>query len=331
MKRRLIGILTFVVLAGAGALLLLLSRERPPSGSADHRQPSVDPSAAAERAAFERRIEHLNSELALRDRELAAIKAAGEAADGIVPEDATFPEENFVFNVNRPGSVDPETGEFIPLQSEARPHGMEPVTPVRAAASDPRSQAFRDDVLPEINRFLSGEDYVEALENSIVATPEVLTLAESGDVRVYFVGSESGAHNSIGISAAGAGGQAERRLLFPNAKSDTGPFKTVSDAAPLQSGDFVDLGVQSGGSLLDLFVVADGARNPQGRILGSDPATNPDGKSNVRIYGAVDDSILIVGFEDTPGGGDQDFQDVVLAVEVGPGNVRAILNSGKLP
>ncbi|MEQ9668104.1 DUF4114 domain-containing protein [Coleofasciculus sp. G2-EDA-02] len=77
-----------------------------------------------------------------------------------------------------------------------------------------------------------------------------------------------------------------------------------------------------GGALLAPFIIADGtveeflAHNPDNQASGDSFAyfafgqANPDGRDHVRLFG---DNIF--GFEDLFGGGDKDFNDLVVEVK----------------
>ena len=76
------------------------------------------------------------------------------------------------------------------------------------------------------------------------------------------------------------------------------------------------------GSLLDLFLIKDGARNPDGPVYGFKKEDNPDRHNHMRIHDVLDDDTLIIGFEDLPRGGDRDYNDLVIAVQRIPVNQR---------
>ena len=67
------------------------------------------------------------------------------------------------------------------------------------------------------------------------------------------------------------------------------------------AGDFVDLGTYNAGTLIDFFLVANGA-NGGTNTYTADSASNPDGIQHVVSYALPGSPYLIIGFEDLFGG-----------------------------
>ena len=256
-------------------------------------------------------------------------KAPGSSASPEVPVEGTRSNPMAVPG-RTPGSattangLDPNKPYFLPpgqnpVQSPARPMDLEVIGEVQAAVDDPGYTHFIMDTLKELTPRLEThfEKRDEIVESSLEAEFEDLILEEDAYVRVYFVKEGTVFHNSLGI-----GLENEDKLIFPDTSSVVSYFRdgdTRRDAAsaevPLLPGDYVDLGLMEAGSLLDFFLIQDGARNEEGNIYGLDKEANPDQANHIRIHDVVDDNTLIIGFEDLPGGGDQDYNDLVIAVE----------------
>ena len=212
------------------------------------------------------------------------------------------------------------------LQSSARPKGLQIISEVKADPEDPRYADFLENGLTEVMDYLDGvyserENIDENTEN--LALDELL-LTEDSDVRVYFLKEGTIFQNTLGIENNG-----DQSLIFPNASSahsyftdaETRSAETNEDI-PLIPGDYVDLGQLKKGSLVDLFLIRDGAQNEDGLVFWVDPESNPDQINHAKLLAVYDNNTLIIGFEDQPGGGDKDYNDLVIAVEMNPATGR---------
>ncbi|MCP5516919.1 MAG: DUF4114 domain-containing protein [Verrucomicrobiales bacterium] len=212
--------------------------------------------------------------------------------------------------------------------------GLSQESPVAAAGSDAASASFQADALPKITSFLntklSEAQTVDA--SAMLLDPAKLQLKTASDVRVYFVGEGAGYHNTLGYTTDGSGsaGSESAALIFPDASSPVSsydPLDTVrrTGNAPLLPGDFVDLGTLDGGTLLDFFLIADGANGGK-NVYSTQTSVNPDGINHVVAfsYALPDSPYLIIGFEDLYGGGDQDYNDLLFAVDIGAANIKAL-------
>ena len=104
-----------------------------------------------------------------------------------------------------------------------------------------------------------------------------LLLTEDSDVRVYFLKEGTIFQNTLGIENNG-----DQSLIFPNASS---AYSYLTDAEnrstetneniPLIPGDYVDLGQLKKGSLVDLFLIRDGAQNEGAWCFGSIQKVTP--------------------------------------------------------
>lgn len=218
------------------------------------------------------------------------------------------------------------------------PLGLKSVAPIQYGGSDEASKKFQTESLPELNGLLKGTlSEGKSLKNlgAFVIDPARLNLKFDATVRTYFVGEGAGYENSIGFNTIKAGESMptgglddSAQLIFANASSAVSsydPKSTVkrTSSNPLLPGDFVDLGKFDAGTTLDFFLIADGA-NGGTKVYTADPARNPDNMQHV-IYAVPDSPYLVLGFEDLYGGGDNDFNDVLFAVDIGYENLRALL------
>ena len=220
------------------------------------------------------------------------------------------------------------------VMSKIEPLGLEMVGDVYRAASDDASAAFFEESLPGISSYLNSQlsEYKAVDDAAYLLDPNKLKLATDSDVRVYFVGEGAGYANTLGINTAGSGVESgDPKLIFPDASTKANysaglkPNSGRTPHTPLVPGDFVDLGKQSAGTVLDFFLIADGANGGK-EVYTANAATNPDGINHVVsfAYSEPGSSYLIIGFEDLYGGGDRDFNDLLFAVDIGAANVAAL-------
>lgn len=227
-------------------------------------------------------------------------------------------------------------GTASTVQSTARPLGLSTVAPVMQAGSDASSATFQQNVLSPLNALLNTKlgETKKLNDSTMLLDPSKLKLATQSDVRVYFVGEGAGYNNTLGFNTGGGGvTTGDPKLIFPNASSPIStydPLKTANRtaSAPLLPGDFVNLGTFAGGTKLDFFLIANGASGGQ-NVFSTDQSVNPDGINHVVSFAYVtkDSPYLIISFEDMYGGGDRDFNDVIIAVDIGARNVAAIMGT----
>lgn len=236
-----------------------------------------------------------------------------------------------------------ETASVLPIQSRARPFGLDIVGPVYAAGSDAASADFQTHVLPELQSLLQvtlGESKAFTALGAHALDPSQLKLVTDSMTRVYFIGEGAGYRNTLGFNvlASNATGETpsiteDARLIFPDASSSisslsggtTGRAKRTP-TAPLLAGDFVDLGEFSAGSTLDFFLIADGAGGGSSTYV-AQPERNPDLLQHVVAFALPDSPFLMIGFEDMLNGGDRDYNDLLFAVELGEVNIKNLVSA----
>lgn len=211
-----------------------------------------------------------------------------------------------------------------PVQSSARPFGLPIAGSVMVGGSDAASATFQSVELPALTAYLSnvlGEGQ-DINDGDYLLDPSKLFLKTDANVRAYFIGEGAGYQNTLGYNTGGGGvTSGDPTIIFPNASTSG---STRSSWAPLQPGDFVDLGKINGGQKLDFFLIANGATSSPGATFSTDQSVNPDGINHVVSFAAVHGSYLVIGFEDLLGGGDEDFNDVLFAIDIGSVNVAAL-------
>lgn len=232
-------------------------------------------------------------------------------------------------------------GTVSPIQSSARPFGLDIVNYVQLAGSDARAADFMGNALPDIRQVVNdnlGERQSIPNLNGIALDPSALKLQFDSNVRAYFVGEGAGYHNTLGFfttpydAQSGLGGT-DAKLIFPDASSSRSYLDTSSTSgrrsasAPLLVGDFVELGDLSSGTNINPFLISNGARG------GTDVYTafadqNPDGMQHfisLAVTAFADSPYLLIGIEDLYGGGDNDFNDLVFVLDIGTENVSQLV------
>jgi hypothetical protein len=234
-----------------------------------------------------------------------------------------------------------ETFSYSPVQSPARPFGLDIVDRVGLAGSDAASADFLNNTLPTMQQLIDqnlGETVAvqdrDQTDGLIALDPNALTLSVATDVRVYFVGEGAGYHNTLGFNTGGGGiDTGDPLLVFPDASSPNSYLSsgsgTRTTSEPLFPGDFVELGSMDAGTHLDFFLIANGA-NGGSTLYSTDMALNPDGIDHVVAFAQVDSPYLLIGFEDLLGGGDEDYNDLLFAVYFGEQNVQELIAKAPL-
>jgi hypothetical protein len=227
----------------------------------------------------------------------------------------------------------------LTVQSTDRPLDMDIVGPVMEAASDDASAAFHSEHLPILRNFVQenlSEQQVLADVSGIALDPDALLLTSESNVRVYMIAEGARKHNTLGFTTESVadGEVSDPLLVFPDASVRTNryfedPSTLASDYrtedTPLVPGDFVDLGVYEAGTMIDFFMIADGAQGGE-TIFTADPEENPDLIQHVVAFAIPDSPYLLIGFEDIYNGGDRDYNDLVFAVDIGEMNVSYLAN-----
>lgn len=237
-------------------------------------------------------------------------------------------------------------GNVSPFQSSARPFGLDVVGPVQMARTDAQSTSFMNDALDEVRTLVNanlGEQY--AIENvaEISLDPSQLRLEHDAEVRAYFIAEGAGYRNTFGFMTEPYDPESsltstDAQLIFPDASSSRNYLETGntggqrSNYIPLRVGDFVDLGTLSAGTEITPFLIRNGANGGQD-IFTPFPDLNPDGIQHfvsLTLPAIENNPYLVIGIEDQCGGGDNDFNDLVIVLDVGAANVDA-LNASTVP
>ncbi len=220
----------------------------------------------------------------------------------------------------------------LSVQSRDRPNGLDVIGPVFQAGSDTSAAGFQANTLPNLQAFITenlGER--QALDNvsAYSVNPEVLRLTETSDMRVYFVGEGAGYHNTLVFDPMGDNNS---ELVFPDASSYNSYYNGGdatqgyrSESYPVLPGDFVELGTFEAGTTFDFNLIANGA-NGGTNIWSTKNDFNADGIQHAVAFAVKGSPYLLIGFEDLYGGGDNDYNDLLFALDIGTANVEFLAN-----
>jgi len=226
------------------------------------------------------------------------------------------------------------------VQSAARPYNLDIGGTVMVSGSDAAATTFNSTALADfmaiaetrLNETKAAKDL-----DAIRIDPTKLTLGYDTAIRVYFVGEGAGYRNSLGISTTGGTpNSADAELVFPDASSNLSSVggngtSVRNSTAPLLPGDFVDLGVFAAGTKLDFFLIANGALGGnRGEVYSTTDSVNRDGLTHAVSLAPDGSPYLLLSFEDLFGGGDEDYNDVVFAIQLGTANISHLQEFSKL-
>jgi Domain of unknown function (DUF4114) len=153
--------------------------------------------------------------------------------------------------------------------------------------------------------------------------------------RIAFLNEGAGYQSPVKLTASGAtNGEA---TVFQNLSGTNSILPSAN--APLRIGDWVQISTILGGTQLNLSVIPNGVTQPKNTPLSTDPSLNPvsvyNPNSPVFWTAYADPSatrpLIILGYEDIVGkNSDNDFNDGILAIDVGPENFQAIFTQANL-
>lgn len=227
------------------------------------------------------------------------------------------------------------TGVVSPVQVKVQPAGLQTVAPVMQAGSDKSSATFQKEILQDVTKMLNvrlNETVAFKDASAMRLDPSKLVLQNQSDARVYFAGEGAGYHNTIGFNTWQVGQNAPKgavgdnaKLIFPDASSSVSTYDPSSNIArtssnPLLPGDFVNLGSYKANTVLDFFLISNGAAGGSNKFT-ADPARNSDGLNHVVSFALADSPFLIIAFEDMLNGGDRDYNDAIIVLDIGRANV----------
>ncbi|MBV6626144.1 MAG: DUF4114 domain-containing protein [Rivularia sp. (in: Bacteria)] len=195
-------------------------------------------------------------------------------------------------------------------------------------------------LMPEFQKLVQKERLAVAAEKVSAQKLDAskLFLKNDHDVRVWFINEGAGYRNELAYEAFN-GDNYEKGMIFDDVSCKSGCQLNNGKNAPLDIGDFVDLGLIEGGTQLNFLLRADGAdgtRTSNGDIYGSEASLNADNLQHLMAFAvqAGGRDYLLMGFEDLRKGGDKDYNDAMFVVDLGEDNLtdgRKFAQAAKVP
>ena len=190
-------------------------------------------------------------------------------------------------------------------------------------------------------QFVQAESVALPNSGQFKLDPNKLNLKYDHDVSVYFINEGAGYRNQLAFESTGTTNKSG--LLF-NDISCQGNGCVSGDwgGNALKLGDGVKVGNVTAGTQLDFWLRADGLiRGNSANIFGTDTASNADGLQHAVAYAY--NNYILLAFEDLYGGlhasgvdsatgkwnegSDRDFNDVVVVLDIGEANVKALIGA----
>ncbi len=156
------------------------------------------------------------------------------------------------------------------------------------------------------------------------------------EINIFFINEGAGYRNQLGVTAEGATQlntiafddiTCLQDCSYTGYRSPTNVFGNGGN--PLNIGDYYSLGTVKAGTKLDFFLRRDGFQRSNTDVWYTEQAMNTDGLQHVMAYDFQ--NYLVLAWEDLKGGGDYDYNDVVIAVDFGEANVAALESAKSIP
>jgi hypothetical protein len=155
------------------------------------------------------------------------------------------------------------------------------------------------------------------------------------DVKIYFINEGAGYRNQMKVVTTGT--TPIDGFVFKDISCIAGTIPACIGAwggpanadEALAIGDYVNLGTLKAGTDLDFKLIPDGFNNSNATVLRMLKENNSDGLQHIIAYQYQ--NYLVIGWEDINGGGDLDYNDVIVAVDIGQSNLSAIPSADPLP
>ena len=241
-------------------------------------------------------------------------------------------------------SDDSNNGKVSAIQSKADPLGLPIVGKVMESGSGTAGAQFNKTTLSQALGFVQ-KNLPEGQNNTgnekvFSIDPAKLKLAEKVNLQAFFVSQSAGFSSTLGFNTTGVGVKSGNpELIFPNVSSpeDFNPnaannYGPRTASQPLLPGDFVNIGTFAKGTPLDFFLIANGANGGNTVFNSGGASANPDGMAHTGGFTAavfavpqLNSPYLFIEFKDWWGGGDKDFNDAVIAINVGAKTINSLL------
>lgn len=185
----------------------------------------------------------------------------------------------------------------------------------------------------EMNKKLLGKKLVGE-DDEIISSPDI-KLSKDAQITVSFLTEQAGYKNAIGIVIYDDDPQNIEEIqtieVFENASKGGG-------GGSLKYGDSKFMGDVALGKNIGVYIDSNGFQNPNAKRFYSITSLNSDNEDHMAMYKTYNDEnddeiVYVIGIEDIDGGGDSDYNDVIILIKVeaadAVGNVEDIPFSGE--
>jgi Domain of unknown function (DUF4114) len=225
-----------------------------------------------------------------------------------------------------------------PIQITTKPLGLPLIGPVYKGASDSLSSAYAANQKTYSNYITSN------LKEGVAFTgiglnqldPQRLYFLFDYAPRVYFIYGYAGYIDGLGATIATISSPSSSILqgntftVFPNAHWNGSTSRSTT--YPVLPGDFVQLPTVKAGQQLGFFLYSnENSKGTPGNVFYNGQSNNPDNFQHMIAFFPDNSQYIIIGFEDMYGGGDQDCNDLMFVVDIGPQNALVLRNPNSLP
>lgn len=223
------------------------------------------------------------------------------------------------------------------IQSPLRPLGLSIVSKVYLGNTDTASKteyALDSGYITLMKKYLpEGQAFTGIGLNQL--DPQRLYFMFSYAPRVYFLYEGACYTDALGCTIATVSTPTNKPTagtsytLFPNGHSSVSPVCATgsgkrSKTEPLLAGDFVQLPTVSAGQQLAFFLMSNlDSKGVPDNTFYNGASNNPDNFQHMIAFFPDNSQYVIIGFEDMYGGGDEDCNDIMFVVDVGPNNAAA--------
>jgi hypothetical protein len=230
------------------------------------------------------------------------------------------------------------TGTLSSFQTTTIPLGYSFCSKTYLAASDSASSAFQALEPTYMNLILTnlkeGVAFTGAGLNQL--DPTRLYFWFDYTPRCYFIYGYAAYIDGFGVTIANVSAPTSSQVTGTNltCMSDVHWNGSTSRTStyPVLPGDFIQLPPVSAGQQLAFMCYSNESSNgAPANVWYNGASNNSDGFQHMIAFFPDNSQFIIIGFEDYPGGGDKDCNDVMFVVDIGPLNAAALRSAASLP
>jgi hypothetical protein len=225
-----------------------------------------------------------------------------------------------------------------PFQTTTIPLNYSFASKTYTYGSDTASAAFQTKKTSYTNYILSNlQEGVQFTGEGInTLDPQKLYFLFDYAPRCYFIYGYAGFIDGFGATIATVSAPTSRVLTGTTftcmSSAHWNGATSRSTTYPVLPGDFVQLPTVTAGQQLAFFCYSnESSSGAPANVWYNGNSNNSDGFQHMIAFFPDNSQYIIIGFEDYPNGGDQDCNDLMFVVDVGPNNAAAWRNGNMFP